>query len=107
MSSLVEAQGKDSGSRSCNYGKGLEMVAMSRGRRGVGVGDSRKNYDGESRVGRNVISAGGAGELQRQLAMSDEEEGKNSDLTPDALLLPRWEGLKKMQKVWSEGTLMK
>ncbi|RRT81495.1 hypothetical protein B296_00003309 [Ensete ventricosum] len=78
MSSLVEAQGKDSGSRSCNCGKGLEMVAMSRGRRGVGVGDSRKTYDGESRVGRNVISVGGAGELQRQLATSDEEEGRNS-----------------------------
>ncbi|RWW56461.1 hypothetical protein BHE74_00036817 [Ensete ventricosum] len=49
MSSSLEAQGKDSSSRLCGYGKGLEMVASGRGRRGVGAGDNSEVYDKEVR----------------------------------------------------------
>ncbi|RWW63625.1 hypothetical protein BHE74_00029177 [Ensete ventricosum] len=39
-------------------------------------GDGRKNYDGKSKMGRNVISAGGARELQRRVVVeSDNSRG--------------------------------
>ncbi|RRT36128.1 hypothetical protein B296_00033007 [Ensete ventricosum] len=70
-----QASANDNGWRDAgdgSYTNGVEDGAWKEGegnrKQQSDRGDDRKNYDGKSKMGRNVISAGGARELQRRVS---------------------------------------